>query len=118
MPRIQHVSLEIGDDLIADEIRFWELLGFARVDPPEGIGGSSVWMQAGEQQVHLLPVPEPQLPASGHLALIADDFEATVEAVREAGFEVVPGAEYWGSPRAKATGPSGHLVELMESAPA
>lgn len=117
MVEIQHVSIEVDAALISEEVAFWRLLGFDRVEPPEGIGSGSVWMQAGGRQVHLLPKPAPALPGSGHLALVEEDFEGTVEALAQAGFEVVPGAEYWGSPRAKATSPSGHLVELMESPP-
>ena len=118
MPRIQHASLEVDESAIAEEVSFWAILGFLAVDPPEGVGRSTVWLTAGDQQIHLLPTTDPTVPESGHVALVADDFEAAVGALGEAGFGVVPGAEYWGSPRAKATSPSGHLVELMEAPPA
>ena len=117
MVEIQHVSIEVDSALVSEEIAFWELLGFDPVEPPEGIGSGSVWMQAGGQQVHLLPRSAPALSGSGHLALLDEDFEGTVEALSKAGVEVSRSAEYWGSPRAKATSPSGHQVELMESAP-
>ena len=117
MPRIQHVSLEVDADLIAREVAFWEAVGFVPIRTPEAIGESSIWMQAGDQQVHLLPMADPVIPGSGHPALVADDFDRAVEALREAGFEVVPGTRYWGSPRARATAPTGDRIELMESPP-
>jgi catechol 2,3-dioxygenase-like lactoylglutathione lyase family enzyme len=118
MPRIHHISLEVRPDLVASEIRFWEILGYARVDPPEEIGDASVWLGYGEEQIHLLPVTNPALPDTGHVALVADDLERTVVALGEAGFTVRSGKPYWGAVRAKVATPSGHLVELMESAPA
>ena len=116
--RIQHVSLEVDESVIAEEVSFWEILGFTAVDPPGGIDRSAVWLAAGDQQLHLLPTSDPTVPSSGHLALVAGDYETAVRALGESGFEVVPGAEYWGSPRAKTTSPSGHLLELMEAPPA
>ena len=115
---IHHLSLEVEPDLIAEETAFWGAIGFIRVEPPGGIGDRSVWMEAAGHQIHLLPVADPTVPSSGHVALVAADFEASVGALAEAGFEVVPGTEYWGSPRVKTTSPSGHLVELMEAPPA
>ena len=117
VPGIHHLSLEVEPDLIAEETAFWVAIGFEPVAAPEGIGDRAVWMQAGGHQVHLLPTPGPTVPAKGHVALVADDFAGTVRALRKAGFEVVEGAEYWGSPRVKTTGPTGHTVELMQSPP-
>ena len=118
MPWIHHVSLEIGPGLIEDEARFWELLGFSRVEPPEGIDRSSVWMEAGEGQVHLLPTESPQLPESGHIALVDPGLGQTVEALGDAGHLVERAATHWGAERVKVTSPAGHLVELMAAPPA
>jgi hypothetical protein len=48
---------------------------------------------------------------------VVADFEATVERLRAAGFEVKPGREHWGAARAKAIAPGGHTVELMAAPP-
>ena len=118
MPSIQHVSLEVDPALLEEEVRFWELLGFSRVEPPEGIGESSVWMGAGEQAIHLLAVGAPVVPAKGHVALVDPELGRTAEALGDAGHPVQEAAPHWGAERVKATSPAGHLVELMAAPPA
>ena len=41
-------------------------------------------------QVHLAYVPEPLIPAGGHVAVVADDYAAAVAALRGAGHPVDP----------------------------
>ena len=118
MPSIQHVSLEVDPDLVAGEVGFWELLGFERIEPPEGIGDSSVWLGAGDQAVHLLAVEGPAVPEMGHLALVEPDLERVAEALSAAGFPVEAAAPHWGAERLKTASPTGHLVELMAAPPA
>ena len=114
---IQHVSLESrrsdGDALVA----FFALLGFREVEPPPALRERSRWLQAGPTQVHLLWTDEPAHVPKGHLAVVADDYDATVAALREAGHEVEPRTEHWGFPRAYVRSPGGHLVELMSVPP-
>ena len=50
---IQHVTLELRRADAPAEARFWELLGFAPVEPPEGLRGRSLWLERGGTQVHL-----------------------------------------------------------------
>lgn len=117
MPRIQHVSLEVDPSLIAEEVAFWELLGLDRIEPPEAIGKSSVWLGAGDGAVHLLAVENPVVPVKGHLALVEPELEGVARALTGAGFAVETAAAYWGAERLKATSPAGHLVELMAAPP-
>ena len=51
VPSIQHVSLEVEPGLVSDEAAFWELLGFERIESPQGVGGCAVWLATGEQAV-------------------------------------------------------------------
>jgi catechol 2,3-dioxygenase-like lactoylglutathione lyase family enzyme len=117
VPSIQHVSLEVEPGLVDDEVRFWELLGFEPIEPPEGIGGSSFWMGAGDQAIHLLAVEAPRVPGEGHVALLEPDLEPVLAALAGAGFRVEEAAPHWGAERFKATSPSGHLVEVMAARP-
>jgi hypothetical protein len=64
-----------------------------------------------------LPTEAPTVPGHGHVAVIVPDFEGAVAGLTEAGFEVDRRSEYWGAPRAKATAPGGHVVELMAAPP-
>jgi len=75
-------------------------------------------VQAGSTQIHLLYADEPVIPAEGHVAVVVGDYEATLGALGETGFQPQPRREHWGSPRAFVRSPSGHRVELMAAAPA
>ncbi len=115
---IQHVALESrradGDALV----RFFAALGFTEVATPPSLSERSRWLQAGPTQIHLLWTDEPAAVPKGHVAVVAGDYEATLAALREAGFEPEPRAEHWGAPRAYVRSPGGHLVEVMAASPA
>jgi catechol 2,3-dioxygenase-like lactoylglutathione lyase family enzyme len=115
---IQHVALEIREQDVAACVSFWELLGFARVQAPPALAERSTWVQAGATQIHLLYADDPVVAPEGHVAVVAEDYEATLQALRDAGFEPEPRREYWGSPRAFVRCPAGHRVEVMAFAPA
>jgi catechol 2,3-dioxygenase-like lactoylglutathione lyase family enzyme len=114
---LQHVAVEVAPPDLERSVRFWELLGFARVEPPAALA-EFTWLERGGTQIHLLPTESPTVPSRGHVAVVVADFEGAVEGLIEAGFEVDRRSEYWGSPRAKAIAPSGHVVELMAAPPA
>ena len=76
-----------------------------------------MWVQAGSTQVHLLLTEAPEIPPEGHVAVVANAYDATLAALREAGFEPQPRTQYWGSPRSFVRCPAGHRVEVMAFAP-
>ena len=114
---VHHAALETrpadADALVA----FFVLLGFEEVEPPESLRGGTRWVQSGATQVHLLLTDDPVVPPSGHVAVIAPDYAHTVAALRAAGHDVVDRAQHWGAPRAFATAPGGHRVEVMAAPP-
>ncbi len=114
---LQHVTLEVSPDAIERSVAFWGLLGFARVEAPAALAGTFVWMEREGTQIHLERNRSPTVPPHGHAAVVVEDFEGTVERLRAGGFEVRPGSQHWGTPRAKVTAPGGHVVELMAVAP-
>jgi catechol 2,3-dioxygenase-like lactoylglutathione lyase family enzyme len=114
---LHHVGIEVAPADVEAAVGFFELLGFERVEPPEALR-EFTWLERAGTQVHLMPEKEPTVPSPGHLAVVVDDFEATVARVREAGFEVERKREHWGEPRALAIAPGGHRVELMAAPPA
>ena len=59
----------------------------------------------------------PTVAPRGHVAILADDYDATVASVREAGFEFRPDDELWGVPRGFVRTPTGHRVEIMSGPP-
>lgn len=114
---LHHVGIEVAPGEVEAAAGFFELIGFARVEPPETLSDYT-WLEREGTQVHLMPEAEPTVPSPGHLAVVVEDLEATVARLREAGFQVEAKREHWGEPRALAHAPGGHKVELMAAPPA
>lgn len=114
---IQHVSLETRPADVEGELGFWALLGFEPVDPPGDLADRSAWVQRAGTQVHLLFADAPVVTPRGHVAVVAEDYAATVARLQEAGFGVEPRARHWGAARAYVRTPAGHRVELMAAPP-
>ena len=114
---LQHVSLEVRREQTPDELRFWALLGFEEVEPAGTLAEVATWVQRGPTQIHLLHAEDPVVPPSGHAAVVVDDFDATVAALREAGLSPKERTRHWGAARAFVHSPAGHTVELMAEPP-
>ena len=114
---LQHVSIEVPPPEVERTIEFWGLLGFARVDPPGPIADYVTWLEREGTQIHLIHNEAATVPQLGHAAVVAPDFDATLERVTAAGFEVEESRRLWGARRAFASAPGGHKVELMEAPP-
>jgi catechol 2,3-dioxygenase-like lactoylglutathione lyase family enzyme len=114
---IAHVAIEIREQDAAACVGFWTLLGFAAIAPPASLAARAAWVQRGETQVHLLFVGDPVVALEGHVAVVVEDYDATLAALREAGFDPRPRSEHWGSPRCFVRSPGGHRVEVMAFAP-
>jgi catechol 2,3-dioxygenase-like lactoylglutathione lyase family enzyme len=114
---IQHVALETRPQDLEAEVRFWGLLGFEAVEPPETLRDRATWLQRGATQVHLLYAELHVVPPQGHTAVVAADYDRTTAALREAGFVVEDRAQHWGAPRCFVHSPGGHRVEVMARAP-
>ena len=85
---IQHVAIEIREADVDACVRFWALLGFERVrgarrrSPPARPG-----CRPAPTQIHLLHADAPVVAPEGHVAVVVADYEATLAALRDAGFE-------------------------------
>lgn len=104
-------------DEVERTIEFWGLLGFARSDAPDPIAPYVTWLQRDGTQIHLIHTDAPTVPTLGHAAVVAEDFAATVHALRDSGFEVEEARQLWSADRAFAIAPGGHRVELMAEPP-
>jgi catechol 2,3-dioxygenase-like lactoylglutathione lyase family enzyme len=114
---LHHVALETRRGDVEAALSFWAILGFERVPAPASLRDRAVWLQRGATQVHLLLTDDPVVPAAGHAAVVVQDYDATVAALRAAGHPAEPRAEHWGAPRTVATDPTGHRVEVMAAPP-
>jgi catechol 2,3-dioxygenase-like lactoylglutathione lyase family enzyme len=114
---IQHVSLEVREEDAEACVAFWVLLGFREVDPPGRLGEITRWVERAGTQIHLLLTSDPVAPPQGHAAVVADDYDATLDRLRGAGFDPDPRTEHWGAPRSFVRDPAGHRVEVMAEPP-
>ena len=114
---LHHVSIEVPIIEVEDCARFFELIGFARVPEPEMLRGNVTWLERNGTQVHFIHTDGATVPVLGHAAIVAEDFDATCERLRDGGFQVEDANELWGERRAFAIAPGGHRVELMAAPP-
>ncbi len=110
---LHHVALEIRPEQIQDCADFYRLLGFEEVSPPETIADRAAWVEREGTQVHLLKTDEPTVLPSGHLAVVAEDYAATMSVLEQAGHRPDQRSRHWGAPRAFVKDPAGNLVEIM-----
>ena len=114
---LQHVGIEIEPGDVERAVEFFALLGFERVEPPPALRRRLHLARArrhpdppdarGEPDGAAARPPRRRRPRLRRRPLAR---------LREHGFEVRPGREHWGAPRAHALAPGGHRVELMAGA--
>jgi catechol 2,3-dioxygenase-like lactoylglutathione lyase family enzyme len=114
---LQHVTLEIARDRADPCVHFWGLLGFEPMVAPPSLRDRFIWVASGPMQIHLMPVDDPIVPDQGHVAVHAPEYEATLTALRDAGFDPEPGSNAWDAPRMFVRCPAGHRVEIMSKPP-
>jgi catechol 2,3-dioxygenase-like lactoylglutathione lyase family enzyme len=115
---LQHVSLEVTREQVPAELEFWGLLGFAPVEPPGTLSEVAAWVQRDGTQIHLLFADEPVVAPQGHTAVVAEDWDAAIARLRDAGRDPEEHTRHWGAARAFVHTPAGHLVEVMAAPPA
>ena len=114
---LQHVTLEVLPDQVDPCVRFWALLGFDWMLAPPTLRDRFTWVARGDTQIHLMPVDDPAVPTRGHTAVVAEDYDAALAALHEAGFALEPGSNAWDAPRTFVHCPAGHRVEVMSAPP-
>ncbi|MCW2968476.1 MAG: hypothetical protein JWM71_2248 [Solirubrobacteraceae bacterium] len=114
---LHHVALETAPADREPLVRFFALLGFAEVPPPESLQGTTRWVQRDGLQIHLLFADDPVAPPQGHVAIVERDYEQALARLRAAGFEPDPRRQHWGAERCFVAAPGGHRVEVMAAPP-
>ena len=110
---IDHVVMHVRD--LPRERRFYtEVLGLSRrIDRPE-LGVQGAWLDAGDQQVHLIQGEPP--PGRGqHFALLVDDLDGVVVDLRSGGQKVSDPSPVGKSRQAFLSDPAGNLIELHQA---
>jgi YD repeat-containing protein len=82
--RINHVSVHADD--LEESTRFYEdVFGMEKVPAPNFPETTVVWLQLGEQQLHLF-TRDVEAPAAHHFGLDVDDFATVYRKAKEGGF--------------------------------
>ena len=109
---VHHVSINVSD--VPRALAFYiEVLGFTpRTDRPD-FPLAGAWLDAGDQQLHLI---EAEVPAAigQHFAVRVADLMAVVEELRAGGVAVGDPTPIGAGLQTFITDPSGNTVELHE----
>ncbi|MCU0935939.1 MAG: VOC family protein [Gammaproteobacteria bacterium] len=120
LTRLAHASVMVADTGRA--LGFYrDLLGLAVDDSRPDLGYPGAWLQVGDQQVHLLELPNPDptegRPAHGgrdrHVAFHVQGLDALVRVLEDAGVPVTRSRS--GRPAIFCRDPDGNAVELIEA---
>jgi catechol 2,3-dioxygenase-like lactoylglutathione lyase family enzyme len=112
---VHHVSINVPDVPAAIEF-YRDMLGLTvRADRPE-FPKAGAWMDAGGQQVHLI---EGEVPVGDgpHFALLVNDLDATVQALRSSGVRVSEPKAVGPGRQSFVTDVAGNVVELHQVSP-
>lgn len=109
---VHHVSINV-DDVSAAISFYTDVLGLqVRADRPDfGFGGA--WLDAGDQQVHLIEAPVPTNQGQ-HFALQVEDVAATVSELRDRGVRVSDPVKVGTGLQSFLHDPAGNSVELQQ----
>ena len=111
------MTLELRRDQLEECVRFYELLGFTRVEPPPSLADRAAWMQSGATQVHLMWVDSPVALPRGHVAVVIDSYDADATRRGRRGRRDRDEGGVCDAPRAYVGDPAGNLMELMSAPP-
>lgn len=109
---VHHVALVVDD--VDEALRFYtKTLGLTvRDDRPDfGIGGA--WLDAGNQQLHLVEGTVPSQKGQ-HFALLFEDLDSVIDQLRTEGLEVGDPFATAFSKQAIIKDPAGNMVELHQ----
>jgi len=109
---LHHVSINV-DDVPAARDFYVRVLGLTeRPDRPD-FSFDGAWLDAGDQQVHLIEADVPP-PLGQHFALAVTDLDAAVAELRARGVPVTDPVPVGLGRQAFVSDPAGNRVELQE----
>lgn len=114
LERIHHVSINVHDAEVSQ--RFYvDVLGLTERDDRPDFPFAGSWLQIGDEQVHLLEVPDFEPPAGQHFAVQVSDIDASIAELADNGVTCSEPAEINGICRqAFFKDPTGNLIELNQ----
>ncbi len=113
LARVHHVSLNVAD-LEAAFAFYSEILDMPVLPRPD-FGFPGAWLDAGEQQIHLIEAEGFEAPKGQHVAFQVDDIAATIDELEGRGVEVSKPNEIDGvCIQAFFSDPTGNLIEINQ----
>ena len=107
---VHHVSVNVDD--VEAGVRFYtDVLGFALRDDRPDFPFAGAWLDAGDQQLHLIAAQTPK-NVGQHFAVLVDDLDAAVAEVRAKGVEVTDPSPVGTGRQAFLSDPAGNGIEL------
>jgi catechol 2,3-dioxygenase-like lactoylglutathione lyase family enzyme len=113
---VHHVSVNVDNVDVAIAFYVGTLGLVARPDRPD-LGFSGAWLDAGNQQVHLIKAGVPTNQGQ-HFALQVEDLPTTIGELRDDGVEVSDEIRIGTGRQAFLRDPAGNLIELHQVAEA
>jgi glyoxylase I family protein len=109
---VHHVSVNV-DDVDAALAFYTDRLGLVqRTDRPD-FDFPGAWLDAGDQQVHLIG-GDPPTQVGQHFAIRVDDLDAAIAELREDGIKVSDAVAVGSSRQAFLKDPAGNRIELHQ----
>ncbi len=109
---VHHVSINVTD-VDASRAFYTDVIGgTVRDDRPDFPFGGA-WIDLGTTQVHLIQAAVPQ-QLGQHFAVLYDDLDELVTALRERGLEVADPKQVGSNRQTFVADPDGNLVELHQ----
>jgi catechol 2,3-dioxygenase-like lactoylglutathione lyase family enzyme len=111
---VHHVSINVRD--VEAATRFYvDSLGLVLRDDRPDFGFDGAWLDAGDQQVHLIQ-SEPPAALGQHFAIRVPDLDAAIAELRDQGVHVSDASPVGTGRQAFLEDPSGNAIELHETA--
>lgn len=110
---VHHVSINVSD--VDAVLAFYtDVLGFTARDDRPDFGFPGAWLNAGDQQLHLIGGAVPKGEGQ-HFAVRVADLDATIAELRGRGVQVSDASPVGTGLQAFLADPSGNLVELHQA---
>ena len=110
---IHHVSIVVSD---MERAVAWyrDVLGLTEVMRPSNFVTPVRWFELGNEQVHLIPALEADIPSPRHFAIHVDDCDSTREELARRGAEIQETVPIAGAIRFFTADPDGNNIEIIQ----
>jgi glyoxylase I family protein len=110
---IHHTSIVVTDRERARQF-YRDVLGLTEIERPSNFTNPVVWLEVGDEHIHLIPSDHPDTQSPRHVALHVDDARAAREHLRAHGVKVEETVPIAGADRFFIWDPDGNQIELIQ----